>query len=144
MGYFAMHDMPLRGAIGFGDYVVEQKNDLTRLFLSTAFEDLSRAEKDQEWTGCYVLPNSEAVIQEHLFGAPDCGHVSQSAALYRYSVPLKRGERVNAWCLNWLHGMTDEACAAYATVVSRWGNAKPRSITGEKAKERIRALACGK
>jgi hypothetical protein len=36
------------------------------------------------------------------------------------------------------------ACAAYAVVMDRWRNAKPRSITLEKARDRSRALACAK
>jgi len=43
-------------------------------------------------------------------GAGDSERVSQSSALYRYSVPLKCEKRLNAWCLNWLHGMTNEDC----------------------------------
>ena len=34
------------------------------------------------------------------------------------------------------------ACAEYAAVLSRWGNAKPRSVTAEKARARSKALAC--
>jgi len=34
------------------------------------------------------------------------------------------------------------ACEAYRSVVARWGQAKPRSVTAEKAKARIRALGC--
>jgi len=34
------------------------------------------------------------------------------------------------------------ACRAYHKVVDRWGNAKPRSISAEKAKARMAALAC--
>jgi serine/threonine protein kinase len=34
------------------------------------------------------------------------------------------------------------ACAAFKVVVDRWGNAKPRSVTAEKARERAKALAC--
>jgi serine/threonine-protein kinase len=36
------------------------------------------------------------------------------------------------------------ACVAYGRVVDRWGNAKPRSITAEKAKARTAALRCAK
>jgi hypothetical protein len=36
----------------------------------------------------------------------------------------------------------DGACRAYRVVESRWKDAKPRSVTLEKAKERLRALAC--
>jgi serine/threonine-protein kinase len=34
------------------------------------------------------------------------------------------------------------ACDAYGFVVRRWGTAKPRSVTAERAKERARALRC--
>jgi eukaryotic-like serine/threonine-protein kinase len=34
------------------------------------------------------------------------------------------------------------ACSAYATVLARWGNAKPESVTAEKARERSRQLRC--
>jgi eukaryotic-like serine/threonine-protein kinase len=36
------------------------------------------------------------------------------------------------------------ACAAYKVVLDRWGHAKPRSVTGEKARKRVAALACAK
>jgi hypothetical protein len=36
------------------------------------------------------------------------------------------------------------ACAAYKVVLDRWGHAKPRSLTAEKARKRVTALACGK
>jgi len=39
-------------------------------------------------------------------------------------------------------GDTAGACAAYAVVMERWKDAKPRSVTLEKARERTRALAC--
>jgi serine/threonine-protein kinase len=34
------------------------------------------------------------------------------------------------------------ACAAYRKVVDRWGHAKPRSVTAERARSRIAALHC--
>ena len=34
------------------------------------------------------------------------------------------------------------ACSAYAKVLSRWGRAKPRSVTAEEARARSKALAC--
>jgi tetratricopeptide (TPR) repeat protein len=39
-------------------------------------------------------------------------------------------------------GDTPGACAAYQKVRDRWGNAKPRSISAEKATARMKALAC--
>jgi hypothetical protein len=41
-------------------------------------------------------------------------------------------------------GDTAGACAAYAVVMNRWKDAKPRSVTLDKAKDRSRALACPK
>jgi serine/threonine-protein kinase len=37
-----------------------------------------------------------------------------------------------------------EACAAYATVLKRWGNAKPKSVTADEAKKRSAALGCAR
>jgi eukaryotic-like serine/threonine-protein kinase len=34
------------------------------------------------------------------------------------------------------------ACEAYRAVLDRWGGAKPRSMTAEAARARVRALAC--
>jgi serine/threonine protein kinase/Flp pilus assembly protein TadD len=39
-------------------------------------------------------------------------------------------------------GDKEGACAAYRVVRDRWGKAKPRSVTAEKAGERQRALGC--
>jgi serine/threonine-protein kinase len=36
----------------------------------------------------------------------------------------------------------DGACAQYAAILSRWGNAKPKSVTADKARARSTALAC--
>jgi serine/threonine-protein kinase len=39
-------------------------------------------------------------------------------------------------------GDRDGACTAYSSVLARWGNAKPASITAAKARERSRNLHC--
>ena len=39
-------------------------------------------------------------------------------------------------------GDKEGACAAYASVLDRLGNAKPRSVTAEKAKAHAKALGC--
>jgi eukaryotic-like serine/threonine-protein kinase len=36
------------------------------------------------------------------------------------------------------------ACDAYRRVLQLWGNAKPRSVTAEKARDRMKAIGCGK
>ena len=41
-------------------------------------------------------------------------------------------------------GDTTAACSAYAVVLDRWRDAKPRSVTLDKARERSRALGCPK
>jgi serine/threonine-protein kinase len=37
---------------------------------------------------------------------------------------------------------TNGACEAYARVVAKWGHAKPKSITADQARDRMRALRC--
>ncbi|WXA79432.1 protein kinase [Pendulispora rubella] len=39
-------------------------------------------------------------------------------------------------------GDTHGACAAYSQVLARWGAARPRSVTAEEVKVRVRALGC--
>lgn len=41
-------------------------------------------------------------------------------------------------------GRRADACRAYATVLSRWGHAKPHSVTAAEARARSRALGCTK
>ncbi|APR81692.1 Serine/threonine protein kinase [Minicystis rosea] len=40
-------------------------------------------------------------------------------------------------------GDTKAACAAYQVVIDRWGKAKPKSITADAARDRMKALRCG-
>jgi serine/threonine-protein kinase len=40
-------------------------------------------------------------------------------------------------------GDTAGACAAYRVVIERWGKAKPKSVTADAARERVKALRCG-
>ena len=41
-------------------------------------------------------------------------------------------------------GDADGACTAYRTVLTRWGAAKPRSVTADLARERLHALSCAR
>ncbi len=41
-------------------------------------------------------------------------------------------------------GRTQDACARYAAVLERWGNAKPRSVSADHARAAAKGLACGK
>jgi tetratricopeptide (TPR) repeat protein len=52
--------------------------------------------------------------------------------------------RGHAWLADALAGRGDVAgaCAEYATVLGRWGHAKPRSVTADHARARRQALGC--
>jgi serine/threonine-protein kinase len=39
-------------------------------------------------------------------------------------------------------GLREEACSSYGVVLARWGNARPRSVTADKARALSRALGC--
>jgi serine/threonine-protein kinase len=39
-------------------------------------------------------------------------------------------------------GDAPSACGHYATVLRRWGHAKPRSVTADEARDRSRKLGC--
>jgi serine/threonine-protein kinase len=39
-------------------------------------------------------------------------------------------------------GDTQGACAAFRVVLDRWGSARPRSVTADAARSRLRALSC--
>ena len=74
------------------------------------------------------------------------------------ALPLLRRATANCFALNWpfqhMHalldlgrageqtGARDEACAAYAGVLAKWGTAKPRSVTADEAREGARRLGC--
>ena len=72
--------------------------------------------------------------------------IANLARFERYWNPLRR----------WLHtayssrqhhqqkGDKPGACAAYQLVLSRWGEAKQRSVTAEKARGRMKGLGCGR
>jgi serine/threonine-protein kinase len=92
-------------------------------------------------------------------GEAAVGHTYLLAGLHDEALPwLERGAKTcraldlpieHTRALLWL-GMARDAthdregaCSAYRTVHARWGKAKPRSVTAEKAAERMRALGCG-
>jgi serine/threonine-protein kinase len=39
-------------------------------------------------------------------------------------------------------GRRDEACAALGVVLARWGHARPRSVTADRARELAQSLGC--
>jgi eukaryotic-like serine/threonine-protein kinase len=52
------------------------------------------------------------------------------------------GERLLLGQLLEKKGDAAGACAQYGAILSRWGHAKPRSVTADKARERSKAIGC--
>ncbi|MGD0528883.1 MAG: protein kinase [Polyangiaceae bacterium] len=77
-------------------------------------------------------------------GAARCGEVPYG---HRASVPID-------WMMDQMHDRLllgqmleqksdrDGACGQYASVLARWGSAKPRSITAEQARARSKTIGC--
>jgi hypothetical protein len=55
----------LRGCISLGDFLDDPGRDI---FLSSQFPRLVRAEKAQEWLGCYIDDIAENVVLNGVFG----------------------------------------------------------------------------
>jgi hypothetical protein len=97
--------LPIRGAIGFGDYL----EDSTRnIFLSREFAHLVRAEKAQNWSGCLVLPEAAKQILPIVFLMPDAPthYEHRAMPLVRYEVPFKSTDTPSSntyWCINWVY-----------------------------------------
>ncbi len=92
---------PLRGCIGFGDYLDDSRR---RIFLSGQFPAIVRAEKAQEWSGAYLLEEAATVAIDAMYGRTAEQHAAsplREHQLLRHSVPLKEGAALEAWCLNW-------------------------------------------
>jgi hypothetical protein len=116
MGYFARNSLPLRGAVGIGDYASDEKGPGTRIAVSTISKALSSAERLQEWSGCYLLPEYESRILDHLGEFAYLNTPTQSSALVRHRVPQKGSRQTDACCLNWLAGLSptdDQAVLRY-------------------------------
>lgn len=104
--------MPLRGCVGFGDYLDDPVHGIA---LSRVFPDLVRAEKRQEWTGCFVLPDAAPRLVNALYRASEqevAARASQQSLLVRHPVPVKDAPSEEQWCLNWCdfvdHPVLDE------------------------------------
>jgi eukaryotic-like serine/threonine-protein kinase len=109
-----------------------------------------------------VLPNYAPLtfFDPPFNGVPDAhvGHAYFLAGRFDEAAPLLERAVKNcrvvswpyeharaAWELGQLREQRGEragACAAYATILKNWGNAKPRSVTGERARQRATALGC--
>ena len=94
------------------------------------------------------IPDAEIGRTYLLAGQPDAAirHLTKAVATcsaFRHpfahtQAALHLGEALES------KGDTAGACAAYAKVIARWGQAKPRSISAERARARSKVLACAK
>ena len=60
---FAGHKAPLRGAIGYGDLILDNRT----IWLGSAIEDAYIGESTQLWAGCSITPNCQSYLEEHNF-----------------------------------------------------------------------------
>ncbi|MEX1199855.1 MAG: hypothetical protein WEB02_03605 [Methylophaga sp.] len=91
--------MPLRGAIGIGDYCSDED---AQLFLSNIFKRLSSEEQNQQWSGCVLTPEAEKEIISNLIGAKPASPM-RSDILHNLTIPSKSSEETIRWCLNWIY-----------------------------------------
>lgn len=110
---FAMQ-LPLRGAIGFGDYLEDSERNI---FLSSEFANLVRAEKAQEWSGCIVLPEANLKLLPVVFLEPDAPthYEHRAMPIAFYEVPFKSTESLQLrryWCVNWVYFLNPSSCEA--------------------------------
>lgn len=79
------NDFPLRGAIGKGDFIYDDEDDI---FLSSDFAKIYKFEGQQEWCGCSILENTQDIVNNSIYGTTEIFN-KQSFPLLKYNVPLK-------------------------------------------------------
>ena len=99
MEMFAKNNMPLRGAIGIGDYCSDEE---TQIFLSNIFKQLSSEEQNQQWCGCVLTSEAEKEIISNVMG-DEPGRPKQSDIFHKLTIPSKSSDETTRWCLNWTY-----------------------------------------
>jgi hypothetical protein len=95
------------------------------------------------WIGhTYLLAGQpEMALPSLRRGAASCAILPNAATHRAYPVWWMRAHEMLGEALEQT-GDKGGACEAYGVVLDRWKNPKPRSVTVEKAKERVKVLAC--
>ena len=89
------YKLPLRGAIGNGDIIIDEVNDI---FLSKDFAKIYKFEGQQDWCGCSILDDTKKLVNNAIFGLT--GETNkQSSPIIKYMVPLKSKSN----CFNFLY-----------------------------------------
>ena len=96
-----LRQLPMRGCIGIGDVLVDNTRGIV---LSSVMPTLVKAEKNQDWTGCFVIPEAEDLASNAILG-PISTSPRVSRPILRFPVPFKDNltsdnERL---CRNWVH-----------------------------------------
>lgn len=117
---------------------------------------------DEARSALAALPRFAPLSSFSIAGSPDSdayiGHTYLLAGRAEEAVTYLKRAVANCHVFSWPFVMTRAAldlgqaleatgdkpgaCGAYKVVLDRWGNAKPRSVTADKAKERVKALSC--
>jgi len=100
--------LPLRGAIGQGDFLIDEERDI---FLSERLPELVKLEGCQEWTGCVILESCEQTILESLFGKCTREDFTElqlrNNQVHLLDVPLKSGSR-KMFAINFLFFLSEK------------------------------------
>jgi hypothetical protein len=86
----------LRGAIGYGDFLVDDKR---RIYIGSGLRDAYKFERKQEWMGCCL---SDACYEKVRYDKP-FEKYSQMGILVKYAVPLKGGVKEERYVINMEH-----------------------------------------
>jgi hypothetical protein len=100
--------LPLRGAIGKGDFLVD---DDRNIFMSKCLPSLVRLEGEQDWSGCVIMEDCENIILENIFGKcrreDFSGLQLRNNQIHLVDVPLKNGNR-KMFAINYLFFLTEQ------------------------------------
>jgi hypothetical protein len=105
MGYAFSECFPMRGVIGFGDFLDDPSRGI---FLSKVWPELVRLEKEQLWSGCFLHDSAKVPALKSIYGTNEKGEFnvppsSQSAPIIPFDVPWRDGAKMVGpqFCLNW-------------------------------------------
>lgn len=128
MELFFKNSMPLRGSIGVGEYCTDSNNTV---FLSNTFKRLSESEKNQQWTGCTLLKETENIVVPNLLGSIPSTNF-KSTPIHKLMVPPRKTNQ-KEWCLNWAYMLPNNIISEGLSYLE--GNSEKAKNTKEYLKE---------
>jgi hypothetical protein len=100
--------LPLRGAITLGDFMDSTERNI---FLSSAFSELVKEEKTQEWAGCIISKSCEKLILQAIHGSDNIEkstNTKQDSLIFYYDVPLKNDSDKNYLSINYYYFLSND------------------------------------